>query len=200
MAHFLDLSMSTWKHLRRFVAIASLLLLATTISSAQVKNSSTLQVHVAVKNGYLVVDRNATACNPSGTNLTLSDEFIRLSGRSSAGPNQCFPSIEKKLFADLDFVFAQLPPFYWFALSYTERQLDQTGQLNDSLTRAVRNSSGSWQDFVNQYQSWANANPDRLAIEETFSAYFNGTGNSFTNGLANTALIFEPQDADGAST
>jgi len=79
--------------------------------------------------------------------------------------------------------------------------LDQTSQLNDPLTRSVRTSSANWQDFVEKtYSPWVDANPDRSAIEETFSAYFNGTGRSFTNGLANTALFYEPQDADGAST
>lgn len=37
-------------------------------------------------------------------------------------------------------------------------------------------------------------------MEDTFLAYFNSTGQSFTNSLANTALIFQSTDDEGAST
>ena len=192
--------MPSWKHVLRIAGIINLLFLAVSICSAQ-SNSSTINVQVAVKGGNLVVDRAATSCTPTRNNLSLSAEFLSRSGISSTTQNQCFPAIEKQLFDDLDFVFAQLPPFYWFALTNTERKLDETGQLNDPLSRAVRSSSDNWPDFVQKkFSPWANANPTRAGVEETFSAYFNGTGNSFTNLLANTALIYNSEDADGAST
>jgi len=192
--------MRSSKHVLRIAGVINLLFLAVATCSAQGKDSSTINVQVAVKKGYLVVDRTATSCTPTHNNLTLSDEFLRRSGISSVAPNQCFPAIEKKLFDDLDFVFAQLRPFYWFALTNSERQSDQIGQLNDQLSNAVRSSSDNWQDFVQKkFLPWA-ANANRSGVEETFSAYFNGTGNSFTNLLANTALIFNSEDADGAST
>lgn len=118
-----------------------LLFAGLSLCTAQGRNQSRLEVQLSVKNGYLAVDREASRCKPGASRFTPSDDFKRLLGVPRAAADQCFPQIEQKLFDDLDSAFAQLPPFYWFALSNPERDADKVGQLNDALSQSVRKAT-----------------------------------------------------------
>src|ERR1700759_1606953 len=92
-----------------------LLLAGLSLCSAHGRNQSRLEVQLAVKNGYLVVDREASRCKPGASRFTPSDDFKRLLGVPGVATDQCFPQIEQKLFDYLASASAELPPFSWFA-------------------------------------------------------------------------------------
>src|SRR5262249_40940066 len=99
------------------------------------------------------------------------------------------PDVQRILIADVDRALDRLPKLYWYALSDADRKLDASGQLTDqAATDALREFTGDWSTFAQNFNAWVSAGNNRLPLFQVF------TGGGVLKGLndidSNSALIF----------
>jgi hypothetical protein len=186
----------------RWLAGALLLLTWTTLAGAQpncavptgsggapVANGSQLCVQFRYDNGRVVVDRGHSVFTPS-------PEFTR---RLTVPLAQA----EQTLYAALGKLVEQTQKPYVLALRPAEFAADRAGTLNDPLTAELRSFRGSWAEYIERFDEWSAAGPERKASNEVFLDDVFSTANvdpagtvkaglllPLTGSSANTPLIF----------
>src|SRR5215204_678793 len=161
-----------------FVAPVVFSLCLSSVSSARIpqSNASRLVAQLAIKDGFLSVDREQSRLDvsPSFTKrLKIPIERAR-----------------KILYDDLDSQLAALGRPYYSALSDSDKQLDDEGKLNDDLTNKLRTFSGNWSEYRARFNNWATQDTSRNPLELTMPILVN-----FFEGFSNeTSLTFDATD------
>jgi hypothetical protein len=143
-------------------------------SGAQRKNGSHLCVKLKITDGKLDIDR-------SQSRLASSDEFRR---RLSITPAQA----EEMVFAALAKLVNTIPKPYRFALSDDDKARDDRGELTDAPTDAMRTSTRSWSDYLQQFSEWAAATR-RRDVGQVFSTFESDALSPLVTAHLTTALL-----------